>query len=235
MSRSGSLRPPRPGHPGRERSPASADPASVGDVGTDPHTAPVDHSPAAVTARLRPLLLAVHEALSAGVAVSAAIHERQGWHPTADRHLDHQLVRREAMERLRPWGAGPDDLSDPLQARQLEFLDTGTDNLGLPMSGLILRTPTDVVRVWRSDDGELPAAATDGLRAFYRQDPSRQLQLALDPDGSRHAAGHLALLWADAGAVLTRFDLVRPCGHVGRRVQVDWHVDLRERLGRPAA
>ena len=186
-------------------------------------------------ARLRPLLLAVHEALSAGVAVSAAIHERHGWNPTADRHLDHQLVRREAMGRLRPWGAGPDELSDPLQVRQLEFLDAGTDNLGLPMSGLILRTPGDVLRVWRSDDGELPAAATDGLRAFYRQDPSRQLQLALDPDEPRAAPGHLALLWADAGAVLTRFDLVRPCGHVGRRVQVDWHVDLRERLGRPAA
>ncbi len=195
----------------------------------------MDSSPAAVTARLRPLLLAIHEALSAGVAVSAAVHARHGWHPTADRHLDHQLVRREAMERLRPWGAGPDELSDPLQARRLEFLDAGADNLGLPMSGLILRTPTDVLRVWRSDDGELPAAATDGLRAFYRQDPGRQLQLALEPGESQAVPGHLALLWADSGGVLTRFDLVRPCGHVGRRVQVDWHVDLRERLGRPAA
>jgi hypothetical protein len=138
------------------------------------------------------------------------------------------------MERLRPWGAGPDELSDPLQARQLD-LDTGTDNLGLPMSGLILRTPTDVLRVWRSDDGELPAAATDGLRAFYRQDPSHQLGLPLGPEEPRPAPGHLALLWADSGVVLTRFDLVRPCGHVGRRVQVDWHVDLLERLGRPAA
>ena len=203
-------------------------------VGGERHTRPVEHSPGAVVRRLRPLLLAVHEALSAGVRVSAAIHAQHGWHPTADRHLDHQLVRREAMELLRPWGAGPDELSDPLQARQLD-LDTGTDNLGLPMSGLILRTPTDVLRVWRSDDGELPAAATDGLRAFYRQDPSRQLQLALDPDAPRAAPGHLALLWADADAVLTRFDLVRPSGHVGRRVQVDWHVDLRRRLGRPAA
>src|SRR3712207_5020404 len=137
------------------------------------------------------------------------------------------------MERLRPWGAGPDELSDPLQVRQLEFLDVGTENLGLPMSGLILRTPTDVLRVWRSDDGELPAAATDGLRAFYRQDPSRQLQLALDPDGPRAAPGNLALLWADAGAVLTRFDLVRPSGHVGRRLQVHWPVDLRARPGFP--
>lgn len=202
-------------------------------------------SPAAVTARLRPLLLAVHEALASGVAVSAAIHAAHGWSPSADRHLDHQLVRREAMERLKPWGAGPDELSDPLLARQLEFLDTGT-NLGLPMSGLILRTPTDVLRVWRSDDGELPAAVTDGLRAFYRQVPSRQLQLDVDPpssdapsssnpDGRPTRPEHLALLWADAGSVVTRFDLVRPSGYVGRRVQVDWHVDLRRHLSLPAA
>jgi hypothetical protein len=199
----------------------------------------VEHSPGAVIDRLRPLLLAVHRALSAGVAVSATIHAERGWNPSADRHLDHQLVRREAMERLKPWGARPEDdePADPLLAQQLEFVDTSTDNLGLPMSGLILRTAMDVVRVWRSDDGELPAAATDGLRAFYRQAPSRQLQLHLDdrPAGPRVAAGHLALLWADAGAVLTRFDLVRPGGYVGRRVQVDWHVDLLQRLVHPAA
>jgi hypothetical protein len=196
----------------------------------------VDQPPTAVIARLRPLLLAVHEALSHGVAVSAAIHAAHGWNPTADRHLDHQLVRREAMERLRPWGVGPDELSDPLLARQLEFLDTSTDNLGLPMSGLILRTPTDVLRVWRSDDGELPAAATDGLRAFYRQASSRQLQLDLAaPERERPTPGHLALLWASSGAVVTRFDLARPSGHVGRRVQVDWHDDLLQRLALPAA
>jgi hypothetical protein len=198
--------------------------------------ATVDQSPGAIVTRLRPLLLAVHEALSQGVTVSAAIHVAHGWNPNADRHLDHQLVRREAMERLKPWGADPDELSDPLLARQLQFADTSTDNLGLPMSGLILRTPTDVLRVWRSDDGELPAAATDGLRAFYRQAPSRQLQLDLEaPKRERPAPGHLALLWADSRAVVTRFDLVRPAGHIGRRVQVDWHVDLLPRLTFPAA
>jgi hypothetical protein len=196
----------------------------------------VEHSPAAVVARLRPLLLAVHEALSRGIAVSAAIHAAHGWNPTADRHLDHQLVRREAVERLKPWGADVDNLSDPLLARQLEFADTSAENLGLPMSGLILRTPTDVLRVWRSDDGELPAAVTDGLRAFYRQLPGRQLQLDLGaPEGNPPAAGHLALLWADSRGVLTRFDLVRPSGYVGRRVQIDWHVDLYQRLTLPAA
>jgi hypothetical protein len=209
----------------------------------------VDSAPAAVTQRLWPLLVSVHEALQAGVAVSAAVHAAHGWNPTADRHLDHQLVRREAMEHLRPWGAdldGPDDRPgalaadawlDPRHGRRLELPDAGTENLGLPMSGLILGTPTDVVRVWHSDDGELPAADTPGLRAFYRQTPSTQTQLAID-DGRTPAAparSSLALLWADTGGVITRLDLVRPYGHAGRRAQVDWHVDLLAHLPRGAA
>jgi hypothetical protein len=197
---------------------------------------PVDSSPAVVTRRLWPLLEAVYEALRAGVAVSAAVHAANDWNPTADRHLDHQLVRREAMERLRPWGADLDDAHpDPLLGHQLELTDVSTDNLGLPMSGLILRTPRDVVRIWHSDDGELPSADTHGLRGFYRQEPSVQTQLALDdlPDRARPARCHLALLWADSRAALTRLELVRPYGHVGRRVQVDWRVDLLGRL--PAA
>ena len=187
-------------------------------------------SSADAVARLRPLLVAVRDALTEGLAASRAVHADRGWNPSADRHLDHQLVRREAMERLRPWGA---DLDDPLLARQLELLDASTDNLGLPMSGLILRTPSEVLRVWHSDDGELPAADTEGLRAFYRQTPNRQL--LLDPQPDDGTADHLALLWADAtGAdgtpALARLDLVRPAGYVGRRVQVDWHVDLLRRL-----
>ena len=201
----------------------------------------MDHTPDQVIARLRPLLVAVRDALSAGVAVSRSIHVQRGWSPTADRHLDHQLVRREAMERLKPWEVDLEEpQAGPLAVRQLELLDTSTDNLGLPMSGLILHTPTDLLRIWHSDDGELPAAATDGLRAFYQQAPTRQTQLSFDvePLVPVAPANRLALLWADPPGDrpgLVRFDLVRPAGHVGRRVQVDWHVDLRERLGRPAA
>jgi hypothetical protein len=193
----------------------------------------VDDSSAAVTARLWPLLVAVHDALRAGVAVSAAVHAAHGWNPTADRHLDHQLVRREAMERLRPWGADLDDGgADPLLERRPEFTDVSGDDLGLPMSGLILRTPRDVVRVWHSDDGELPSADTHGLRGFYRQEPSAQTQLSLDDAPGRVAPArcHLALLWADSRAALTRLELVRPYGHVGRRAQVDWRADLLGRL-----
>ncbi len=193
----------------------------------------MDDSPAAVTSRLWPLLVAVHDALRAGVAVSAAVHAAHGWNPTADRHLDHQLVRREAMERLRPWGADLDDGgSDPLLEHQLTLPADSGAGLGLPMSGLILRTPHDVVRIWHSDDGELPSADTHGLRAFYRQQPAAQTQLALDdgPGPARPARGSLARLWSDHRAALTRLELVRPYGHVGRRVQVDWRADLLGRL-----
>jgi hypothetical protein len=196
----------------------------------------VDDS-AAVTTRLWPLLVAVQDALCAGVAVSAAVHATHGWNPTADRHLDHQLVRREAMERLRPWGAALDDGgSDPLLEQQLTLVDVSGGDLGLPMSGLILRTPRDVLRIWHSDDGELPSPDSHGLRAFYRQQPEAQTQLALDdePGRARPARCSLALLWADSRGALTRLELVRPYGHVGRRVQVDWRTDLLRRLaGRP--
>ena len=190
----------------------------------------MDDSPTAVTTRLWPLLVAVHAA--------------HGWNPAADRHLDHQLVRREAMERLRPWGADLDDGgSDPLLEHQLTLTDDSGAGLGLPMSGLILRTPHDVVRVWHSDDGELPAAETQGLRDFYAQAPTAQLrlQLALDAvPGDPGRREHLAQLWADSRAPgrdpeLVRFDLVRPRGSSGRRVDVDWHVGLLDRLARRAA
>jgi hypothetical protein len=143
------------------------------------------------------------------------------------------------MERLRPYA---EHVDDPF-GTQLELLDPGNDNLGLPMSGLILRTPTEVLRVWHSDDGELPAAETQGLRDFYAQAPTAQLRLQLALDGVPGDPGrreHLALLWADSrepgrDPELVRFDLVRPRGSSGRRVDVDWHVGLLDRLAFRAA
>ena len=198
-----------------------------------------EHPADAVVRRLRPLLVEVRDALVRGLAVSRDIHATHGWQPAADRHLDHQLVRREAMERLRPYA----EHDDHPFGTQLELLDPGNDNLGLPMSGLILRTPTEVLRVWHSDDGELPAADTQGLRDFYAQSPTAQLhlQLALEAvPGDARGREHLALLWADSRAPgrdpeLVRFDLVRPRGSSGRRVDVDWHIGLLDRLRRSAA
>ena len=199
----------------------------------------MDHPSVAVARRLHPLLIEVRDALVRGLAVSRSIHDEYDWQPSADRHLDHQLVRREAMERLRPYA---EHVDHPF-GTQLELLEPAHDNLGLPMSGLILRTPTEVLRVWHSDDGELPAADTQGLRDFYAQSPTAQLrlQLALDAvPGDPARREHLALLWADSrrpgrDPELVRFDLVRPRGATGRRVDVDWHIGLLDRLGTSAA
>ncbi|MEI4274095.1 hypothetical protein TEK04_20415 [Klenkia sp. LSe6-5] len=178
-----------------------------------------DGSREATLARLRPLLRAVHEALVAGVAVSRQIHRQHGWRPAADPHLDRQLVRRHAMEQLRPWAASVGE--------QLTFDvgDTGGENLGLPMSGLIITTDTDVVRVWHSEDGELPPGDTSALRAFYAQTPTTQLAL----DGAPPVGNHLALLWADREGALTRLELVRPWARGGRHPEADWRVDLLRR------
>ncbi len=176
----------------------------------------MDGTREATLGRLRPLLRAVHEALVAGVAVSHAVHRQHGWLPAADPHLDRQLVRRHAMEQLRPWSASIGE--------QLTFdLGDGTgENLGLPMSGLIITTDTDVVRVWHSEDGELPPADTAALRTFYAQSPTNQLAL----DGTPPAGNHLALLWADRGGALSRLELVRPWLRGGRHPEADWRVDL---------
>ena len=188
-------------------------------------------SPQVVTARLAALLQLVMEALQAGVSVSSEIHARQGWNPDADRHTEHGLVRREAMERLKPFGASLED----------------GDNLGLPMSGLILRSAAgDVLRVWHSEDGELPPAATGPLRRFFHQQPTRQGTLFLaDPtdstvaDSRRAGDGgwrepvepsNLAMLWDDDGRDLIRFDLVRPFGVAGQRALIDWQVNLLGRM-----
>ena len=178
----------------------------------------MESSPEAVLTRLRPLLRAVHEALSAGVAVSHAIHRQHGWQPAADPHLDRQLVRRHAMEQLRPWSASIGE--------QLTFDvgDQGGENLGLPMSGLIVSTDVDVLRVWHSADGELPPGDARALQSFYDQSPVQQTQLVLE--GAPAAGNHLALLWADRAGVLSRLELVRPWWRGGRHPEADWRVDL---------
>jgi hypothetical protein len=81
-----------------------------------------------------------------------------------------------------------------------------------------------------SDSGDLPATAAPGLRAFYRQAPSRQHSWTSRPRRTRGPAEleapqneplapeHLALLRAAAGVVVTRLDLVRPSGHIDLRL-----------------
>lgn len=161
------------------------------------------------------------DALRSGVAASTKIHAEQGWNPVADPHTSHGLVRREAMERLKPYGARLED----------------GDNLGLPMSGLILRSAAgDVLRVWYSEDGELPPVTSRPMRRFCHQHPTDQGALFIAdpsdsvPTGNENPANNLAVLWNDDGTDLTRFDLVRPYGVDGRRALVDWQVNLLGRI-----
>jgi hypothetical protein len=175
----------------------------------------------ATAARLGSLLQQVMDALRSGVAASTKIHAEQGWNPVADPHTSHGLVRREAMERLKPYGARLED----------------GDNLGLPMSGLILRSAAgDVLRVWYSEDGELPPVTSRPMRRFCHQHPTDQGALFIAdpsdsvPTGNENPTNNLAVLWNDDGTDLTRFDLVRPYGVDGRRALVDWQVNLLGRI-----
>ncbi|MGY1670800.1 hypothetical protein [Geodermatophilus sp. SYSU D00710] len=52
---------------------------------------------------------------------------------------------------------------------------------------------------------------------------------------TRSAREDLALSWADDGEALTHFDVVRPGGHVCRRVRTDLDVDLLDRVDHVAA
>lgn len=149
--------------------------------------------------------------------MSAALHATSGWSVEADRHLYRHAIRRQAMELLKPYGP---DLGDQ-------------DNLGLGMSGLILRLDSgDVLRVWHSSDGELPLAESEPMRMFCTQNPTSQGRLFLELPGIEDSDGsNLVILWDDDGSVLTRFELLRPCGLDGKHVLVDWQRDLLSRHG----
>jgi hypothetical protein len=169
-------------------------------------------SPEPIIERLLPLLVAIADALRIGMAVSQEIHTEYRWSDQADKHLAYQLIRRAALEELRP---------------QVDVL-AEDENFGLPMSGLLLNADTkDVIRVWHSIDGALPRAETVGLRQFYGQSSYRQDSLFADLTSRSDDRSNLAVLWDSHERQFTRFDLVRPAGSTGPIGHVDWRVDLR--------
>lgn len=178
---------------------------------------PIDVGPESTLDRLEELCDLAHDALLAGLQVATEIHDERGYTPRADPHLFHNLVRREAMEQLKRLNPG-----------LLEH-----DNLGLAMSGLILPTETDVVRIWHTAEAFIPAPSTDRARAFVRQRPSGSPQSLFDvaeidtplPSMDRN---HLILQWTENGLGLERLSLVRPIGIIGRpqRVVADWSRNL---------
>ncbi|WP_454083939.1 hypothetical protein [Georgenia sp. Marseille-Q6866] len=180
-----------------------------------------EHGPDAALERLGPTLQSLYEGLCRGLAIAVEVHRQHRWRPAADLHLFHHIARREAMAHLR-------DLDPRLDEE---------DNLGLPMSGLLLHpTPVDVLRVWHSDDGHVRAPVTHSGQRFVSQ-RSAAYDLFTDTSFSSQAMPDVCktyVQWAARGSDLTRFDLVRPRGTSGGFVEPDWTVPLLEAMRSPA-
>ena len=182
----------------------------------------LDCSPTATLARTETICQAVHDALVKGLVVARRVHRELGYDPAADTHLYYHLVRREAMERLKAIGPQLED----------------HDNLGLPMSGLIIITSTDVIRVWHTQDGQIPVPSTDRARAFVRQQPVWTPGFDIDVETMPGLANgplkrnHLVLQWTDVGEAMHLFSLNRPTdiARSPARVVVDWSQPLLGRL-----
>lgn len=175
------------------------------------------HRPDATLARLADTLAVLRAGLSRGLVIAAEVHGKHRWDPSADLHLFHHLARREAMAYL--------------QDRDPRF--EGEDNLGLPMSGLLLRpSATDVLRVWYSEDGQVRAPQTRKGRRFVTQ-PSAAGDLFDEFETSLPMMAPTCktyVQWSAHGTEMTRFDLVRPLGVGGGLVMEDWRIGLLDRV-----
>jgi hypothetical protein len=104
------------------------------------------------------------------------------------------------------------------------------DNLGLAMSGLILDLPEDTIRVWHTTESDIPAPRSETGREFVTQSFQRPALFVVgglpydDPTPKRRNG--LIIQWTAQGKQILRFDLVRPCGYYGGKVEIDWRRPL---------
>ncbi|MEV0589475.1 hypothetical protein [Nonomuraea sp. NPDC050310] len=178
-----------------------------------------DDSPEAVLARLETACLEIYRALDKGIKTADALHELAEWNKKADPHLHRQMTRREAMEELKQLNPELED----------------EDDLGLPMSGLIFHLSQDIIRVWHTQDINIPRPPTEAKRKFVSQKPERALPLeglfdSIPGHGpaaeAEPAKNHMIIQWTCEGSEIARFDLVRPAGVAGAHVAVDWRQPL---------
>ncbi len=181
-----------------------------------------DDSPEATSARLETPCQEVYRALQRGMQTADHLHDVAAWKREADLHLHRHMTRRDAMEDLKQLNPEMED----------------DDDLGLPMSGLILHLPEDVIRIWHTADSKIPKPTTEAKLRFVNQLSERAIPLIgpgeLDlglPEllPKPHATNNVILQWTAEGSVITRFDLVRPVGVQGGQVAIDWRLSL---LGR---
>jgi len=168
--------------------------------------------PEATVRRLTPALRDVLAGLREGLVIADSVHRQYGWSARSDPHLFHHLARREAVERLRHHAGQLDD--EP--------------HLGLPMSGLLIRpTPTDVVRVWYSEDAQTKAPDSETGREFVTQ-PATAPDLFTDfgEPLPMPAVCRTFVRWTAQDTTVTRFTLVRPIGISRGTVVPDWTVEL---------
>ncbi len=185
----------------------------MADGGGQARREPQPQEPQPTVLRLLPALREVFTGLRDGLEIAHSVHAQYGWDPRADPHLFHHLARREAVERLREHVPGVEEEA----------------NLGLPMSGLILRpTPGDVVRVWYSDDVQMKAPDSEAGRDFVTQPgTSEDLFSALGhPFPAATGVCKTFVRWSAQGTTITRFALVRPAGISRGSVVADWTVEL---------
>ena len=174
------------------------------DSGQDPDT---------TVKRLQEVLQIIWSGLNAGLRIAEQVHQHNKWNAKADLHLYHHLARREAMERLK-------EINPHLD------LD---ENLGLPMSGLIVRpTSIDILRVWYSEENAMKAPESEVGKEFVTQQPWGEdlfSELNLLPQPA-FIVCKTYVRWAAASTVLTRFEIVRPRGLRKGVIVPDWTVDL---------
>ncbi|TDD54609.1 hypothetical protein E1286_05315 [Nonomuraea terrae] len=181
-----------------------------------------DDSSDATSARLETACLEVFRALEKGLQTADYVHDDRGWKPAGDIHFYRHMTRREAVEELKQLNPELED----------------EDDLGLPMSGLILHLPEDIIRVWHTTDFKIPRPTTEARRRFISQVSERkipligddELDLGLDEMEQRKPQkNHVIIQWTAEGPTILRFDLVRPIGVENGHVAIDWRVPL---LGR---
>jgi hypothetical protein len=178
-----------------------------------------DDSPEAAFSRVDFACHLTLQAIKRGLQTADHLHAIAGWSSAADVHLHREMTRRDAMEDL----------------KQLRPELEDGDNLGLAMSGLILHLPEDTIRVWYTSESFIPTPDSQPKRRFVSQKPERARQLfdvtlPLDwQKDARSEPNHLIIQWTAQGQELLRFDLVRPCGYTGARVDVDWRRPLLTR------
>ncbi|GAA2279322.1 hypothetical protein GCM10010149_23850 [Nonomuraea roseoviolacea subsp. roseoviolacea] len=174
-----------------------------------------DDSEESVYQRLADVCQQIYDALLDGIKKAVYFHDAAEWDHKDDPHLYFHIIRRSAIEYLKQLAPSIED----------------GDNDRPPMSGLIIRQPDDLIRVWHTAAQRIPKPDTHSKRDFVKQSPSGQMPLFSVPDlsrlrGSHSNLNHVIIQWTNNDHIITRYDLVRPVNIKRGAVTVEWRRPL---------